>query len=57
MNFLPVFYKITNRHCLVVGGGAIAARKAELLLRAGGRVRVVASEIGQRVREMEIDET
>ena len=52
MNFLPVFYNITDKPCLVVGGGAIAARKAELLLRAGGRVHLVALEIGERVREM-----
>ncbi|MDH3446833.1 MAG: siroheme synthase CysG [Gammaproteobacteria bacterium] len=55
MKFLPVFYNISERRCLVVGGGAIAARKAELLLRANGRVRVVASEVGDRVREMASD--
>ncbi|MDH3387773.1 MAG: siroheme synthase CysG [Gammaproteobacteria bacterium] len=55
MKFLPVFYNISDRQCLVVGGGAIAARKAELLLKANGRVRVVASEVGDRVREMTVD--
>lgn len=57
MNFLPVFYDIADKTCVVVGGGAIAARKAELLLKAGGRVRVVAPEVGDRVREMAQDET
>lgn len=52
MNFLPVFYNIADKPCLVVGGGAIAARKAELLFRAGGRVRLVAPEIGDGAREM-----
>ncbi|MCP4982147.1 MAG: uroporphyrinogen-III C-methyltransferase [Gammaproteobacteria bacterium] len=52
MNFLPVFYNISSKTCLVVGGGAIAARKAELLLKAQGRVRVVAPEIGDRLREL-----
>ncbi|MCP4392572.1 MAG: uroporphyrinogen-III C-methyltransferase [Gammaproteobacteria bacterium] len=52
MNFLPVFFNIADKPCLVAGGGAIAARKAELLLRAGGKVRVVAPEVGDRVREM-----
>ena len=57
MKFLPVFYDISDKPCLVVGGGTIAARKAELLRRAGGRVRIVATEIGDRVAEMaaEID--
>ena len=57
MNFLPVFYDIKDQHCLVVGGGAIAARKAELLLRAGGKVCVVAPQIGERVLEMAEDHT
>lgn len=52
MNFLPVFLDIRQQPCVVVGGGAIAARKAELLCRAGGRVRLIAPEIGERVREM-----
>jgi len=36
MNYLPIFYNISGKKCLVVGAGAIAARKAELLLKAGG---------------------
>jgi uroporphyrin-III C-methyltransferase/precorrin-2 dehydrogenase/sirohydrochlorin ferrochelatase len=45
MNFLPIFLDLRNRHCLVVGGSETAARKAELLLRAGARVDVVATEL------------
>ena len=52
MNFLPIFYQISSRNCLVVGGGAIAARKTELLLKAQGRVKVVAIEVGARLGEM-----
>jgi len=52
MNFLPIFYNISGKSCLVVGGGAIAARKAELLLKAGGKLRVVALRIDERIREM-----
>ena len=42
MNFLPIFLDIRDRHCLLVGGNETAARKAELLLRAGARVSVAA---------------
>ena len=52
MNFLPIFYNISGKPCLIVGGGAIAARKAELLLKAQGKVRVVAPEIDDRIRDM-----
>jgi uroporphyrin-III C-methyltransferase/precorrin-2 dehydrogenase/sirohydrochlorin ferrochelatase len=57
MNFLPIFYNIAAKPCLVVGGGAIAARKAELLLKAGGELRVVAPDIGDRIREMADSQT
>lgn len=42
MNFLPVFLNIKHQRCLVVGGGEVAARKVNLLLRAAGAVTVVA---------------
>jgi len=42
LDFLPIFLRLENRPCLVVGGGAVALRKAELLLRAGAAVTAVA---------------
>ncbi len=45
MNYLPIFYDVRNRHCLVVGGNETAARKAELLLRAGAYVDIVATSL------------
>jgi len=43
LDFLPIFVKLKDRPCLVAGGGEVALRKADLLLRAGGRVTVVAT--------------
>lgn len=37
---------------LIVGGGAVAARKARRLVRAGARVRVVAPHLDQSLAEM-----
>ena len=42
MDFLPVFLDLKGRNVLVAGGGDIAARKIDLLLRAGANVNVVA---------------
>lgn len=45
MDFLPVFLDIKGKQCLIVGGGEVALRKAELLHRAGARLTVVAPRI------------
>ena len=45
MDFLPLFLNIKNKICLVVGGGEVAARKVNLLRKAGGNVTVVAPEL------------
>jgi uroporphyrin-III C-methyltransferase/precorrin-2 dehydrogenase/sirohydrochlorin ferrochelatase len=45
VDYLPIFYQIKQRPCLVVGGGAVAARKVSLLRKAGADVTVVAPEI------------
>jgi len=45
MNYLPIFLDLRDRHCLIAGGSETAARKAELLLRAGARIDVVAADL------------
>jgi siroheme synthase-like protein len=42
MAYYPIFLELKGRPCLVVGGGRVAARKAEGLLAAGARVTVVS---------------
>ncbi|MCI0506880.1 MAG: siroheme synthase CysG [Gammaproteobacteria bacterium] len=45
MQYFPMFLKLEGRPCLVVGGGDVAARKVSLLLRAGGKVTVIAPSL------------
>ena len=42
MDYLPVFLKVEGRAVIVVGGGEVALRKAQWLLKAGARVTVIA---------------
>ena len=42
---MPLFLNIKNKICLVVGGGEVAARKVNLLRKAGGNATVVAPEL------------
>ena len=46
----PVNLLVTDRRCVVVGAGRIAARKIESLLEAGADVTVVAPDVGETVR-------
>jgi siroheme synthase (precorrin-2 oxidase/ferrochelatase) len=41
MDYFPIFLRLVNEPVLVVGGGEIAARKIDLLLRTGAKVTVV----------------
>ena len=53
MNYFPFFMDLRGRRCLVVGGSETAARKAELFLRAGARVDVVADGLDEAFRHIE----
>jgi precorrin-2 dehydrogenase/sirohydrochlorin ferrochelatase len=41
-SYYPVFLNVQGKHCLVVGGGAVATRKVQGLLEAGAAVTVVS---------------
>jgi len=45
VDYLPIFVNIKNQHCLIVGGGAVAARKADLFIKSGAIVTVVSPEL------------
>jgi precorrin-2 dehydrogenase / sirohydrochlorin ferrochelatase len=45
MPLYPATLQLTNRLCLVIGGGPVALRKARGLLEAGATVRVISPEV------------
>ena len=49
MEHLPIFLDLNGKRTLIVGGGVIAARKADLLLRAGSKVTIVAPKLGDEL--------
>ena len=42
MEYFPIFLKVKQKKCLVVGGGIVAYRKAQTLLKAGAHLTVIA---------------
>ena len=50
MDYLPIFIDVRDRLVVVVGGGVVACRKVEHLLKAHARVRIVAPELDPRLR-------
>ncbi len=43
----PIFLELRGRRVVLIGGGAVALRKAETLLEAGARLVVVAEQINE----------
>lgn len=52
MDYLPLFFDLRGRTCLLVGGGTIALRKARLLNKAGAVIKVVAPAAGEELRSL-----
>ena len=52
MNYLPIFIDIKQKPCLVVGGGDIALRKINLLLKADARVLCISPQCCEGVQRL-----
>jgi len=47
--YYPIFLDVENRDVVIIGGGAVCARKAETMLRYGARVTVVAPQVTDEI--------
>jgi precorrin-2 dehydrogenase/sirohydrochlorin ferrochelatase len=45
LKYYPVFLDIRNKKCVIVGGGEVAARKAERLLDCGAKVFIISPQL------------
>ncbi len=52
MDYLPLFLQLRSQPALVVGGGRVAVRKVDLLLKSGSQVTVVAPELREELRKL-----
>jgi len=52
MDHLPIFLDVNGKRTLIVGNGVSAARKADLLLRAGSDLTIVAPELGEELSQL-----
>jgi len=52
MNYLPLFFDITNKTCLVVGGGDVALRKCQLLHKSHAKIKLVSNSVVAEIHEL-----
>jgi len=52
VDYLPLFFKLTDQNILLVGGGNVALRKARLLCRAGAKVTVIAHHVCDELQQL-----
>lgn len=56
MAYFPMFVDMTDRPCLIVGGGNVAYRKVLVMLDFGAKVTVVAEDICEELRNLIADD-
>lgn len=52
MKFYPAYLDLRGRSCLIIGGGAVAERKALTLLEAGADVTIISPVLSSKLREL-----
>jgi uroporphyrin-III C-methyltransferase/precorrin-2 dehydrogenase/sirohydrochlorin ferrochelatase len=52
MDYLPLFYDVRQQPCLLVGGGEVALRKAQSLVRSQAIVHVIAPDIDPALEKL-----
>src|SRR5688572_12916270 len=52
MDYLPIFLRLKDQRALVVGGGQVAMRKVQVLLRAQADIKLIAPKILPELRQL-----
>ena len=56
MAYFPMFVDLSDKPCLVIGGGNVAYRKVKVLLDFDARIKVVAEDICDELRHLAADD-
>ena len=49
MAYFPFMIQLEDKTCLLIGGGNVAARKAEMMLEFGAQVHLVAKQVCDKI--------
>ena len=52
MSYYPIMLDIKNKRCVVIGGGQVALRKAQVLLECDAKVEIVSPELCPELEEL-----
>ncbi|MGJ8620354.1 MAG: siroheme synthase CysG [Methylophilaceae bacterium] len=52
MQALPIFFNISNRLCIVIGGGDVATRKVTMLLKANAAITLISPAVCPELQTM-----
>lgn len=53
MAVFPLFTDLSGKKCIIVGGGEVASRKVDVLLKFDAELVVIAPEVDRSIRELE----
>lgn len=52
VRYFPINIDLQGRNCVIIGGGKVAARKIDSLLKAGARLKVIAPDIDESITKI-----
>ena len=51
MDYFPVFLDLTNKKCVIIGGGDVAHRKTKAIIKSGATAHVVSVELSEKFKD------
>ncbi len=52
MQYFPLFFDLKNKSVLIIGGGEVASRKVDMLVRAGADVTIVSPTLNSQLKPL-----